>query len=197
MAFSSLAELVANFENPTGNPSLHNQQGGTASGLYQFVPSTWRRYLSQLGGDTSLYPTAASAPADVQNQVFAQAVSQRGLGDWTCPNCDPALNSYLASNPSAASLPVFSGSAQGVSGGAGASGVGDSPLGGDGGASVGAGGPQSVTQTGSLADKAGGWFNALGTWFAKIAPRAVLFVVAVLLLLGAFYLFGTNRAPST
>ena len=175
------------------------EQGGTQSGQ----PTRIGRKPSFLGGDTKA-SIAIWVAVMVPGLIMAAAlgleigaVSQRGLGDWTCPNCDPALNSYLASNPSAASLPVFSGSAQGVSGGAGASGVGDSPLGGDGGASVGAGGPQSVTQTGSLADKAGGWFNALGTWFAKIAPRAVLFVVAVLLLLGAFYLFGTNRAPST
>ncbi len=186
MAFGSLAELVQHFENPTGNPALYNQQGGTASGLYQFVPSTWRNYLAQIGGNTSLYPTAASAPANVQDAVFAQAVSQRGLGDWTCPGCDPPLTNYLAANPSAAGLPTLpGGSAQSPA------------LGGDGGASVGAGGPSSITQPGSLADKAGISFSGLTNWLQAVAGRTGLFLLALVFLGGAFLLFAMRSGDQT
>jgi hypothetical protein len=43
--------------------------GNTASGYYQIINSTWQSYARQAGVDTNLYPTAMSAPADVQTQV--------------------------------------------------------------------------------------------------------------------------------
>jgi hypothetical protein len=103
MAFQSLADLVKHFES-SGNYTAVNPHSG-AAGAYQFVPSTWRQYGSQLGIDTSQYPTAAMAPPEVQDAVFQQAVAKRGLGDWTCPGCNPALSSYVASNPGDARLP--------------------------------------------------------------------------------------------
>lgn len=189
MAYNSLADLVQHYE--SGGDYTAQSPTSTASGAYQFVTGTWRRFAAQIGVDTSRYPTAASAPASVQDQVFQQAVAARGLADWTCPGCNPALTNYLSANPGAAILPAF----------AGASATAPSTTD-DRGASVGGGGPNSVTQAGSLADKAGKalnpvtWLSAIGTWFAAIAPRAVLFVVAIVLLLGAFYLFGTNREQS-
>ncbi len=103
MAFQSLADLVKHFESG-GNYTAVNPSSG-AAGAYQFVPSTWRQYGSQLGIDTSAYPTAAVAPPEVQDAVFKQAVAKRGLGDWTCPGCNPALSSYIAGNPGDARLP--------------------------------------------------------------------------------------------
>jgi hypothetical protein len=97
MSFSSLSDLVKHFESSGGNYTAVNPQSG-AGGAYQFVPSTWNQYAGQIGVDTSLYPTAQSAPPAVQDAVFNQAVAQRGLGDWTCPGCNPALTSYVASN---------------------------------------------------------------------------------------------------
>lgn len=105
MAFASLSQLVQRYES-SGNPTA-TTSGSTASGLYGFTNPTWAQYANQIGVSTTQYPTAASAPSAVQDQVFQQAVSQRGLGDWTCPGCDPALTSYIASNPSQASLPIF------------------------------------------------------------------------------------------
>lgn len=109
-SFGSLADLVKHFESSGGNYSAVNPTSG-ASGAYQFVPSTWHQYASQIGVDTVQYPTAASAPPAVQDAVFTQAVSKRGLGDWTCPGCNPGLSSYLASNPDAANLPISSATA--------------------------------------------------------------------------------------
>lgn len=198
MAFASLAELVQHYE--SGGNYTAQSPTSSASGAYQFINSTWLAAARAIGVDTSAYPTAVSAPAAVQDAAFNAVVSSRGLADWTCPNCDPALTNYLSANPSAANLPAFASGTSGTADG----GVSVLPplSGDDQGASVGAGGPSNVTQPGSLADKVGSvlspaaWLAAIGTWFSSIAPRAVLFVVAVLLLLGAFYLFGTNRAPS-
>lgn len=168
MAYASLAELVQSFENPAADPTLYNYQGGTASGLYQFVPSTWRRYLAQIGGDTSAYPEAATAPAAVQDQVFAQAVAQRGLGDWTCPGCNPRLAAYVAANPDSASLPALSGGASGAAS-----------------ASASA---NATTPSGSIWNPAT-WFTALGDWFASVAARGGLFILGLIFIIGALMLF--------
>lgn len=105
--FSSLAQLVQHFENPAGDPTLApSYPNSHPSGLYQFQPATWLQYAPAAGVDTSQYPTAGTAPADVQTSVFQQAVAANGLGDWTCQGCNPGLGSYLAANPSAYNLPV-------------------------------------------------------------------------------------------
>ena len=105
MAFQSLSDLVKHFES-SGDYGVVNPKSG-AGGAYQFVPSTWRQYGSQLGVDTSAYPTAQSAPPEVQDAVFQQAVAKRGLSDWTCPGCNPALSSYISANPGDAKLAAF------------------------------------------------------------------------------------------
>jgi hypothetical protein len=105
VAFQSLADLVKHFESG-GNYTAVNPSSG-AAGAYQFVPSTWRQYGSQLGIDTSAYPTASAAPPAVQDAVFQQAVAKRGIGDWTCPGCNPALSSYISANPGDAKLAAF------------------------------------------------------------------------------------------
>lgn len=152
-AATTLNQLVAAYEAPQGNPY---GPGGNQGGAYQFVPSTWRRYLAMLGLSTSDYPTGSSAPPSVQDAVFAQAVSVRGLGDWTCPGCDPGLTSYLANNPSAASLPIVAGS---VTGGGGGSAV--TPTGTTTGASTGASGTGGPSVTNPLALGTGLWSGIL------------------------------------
>lgn len=103
--YSSLADMVKAFES-NGDYSARNQ-GSTASGAYQFTNSTWRRYAgTQIA---SQYPTAADAPPAVQDAVFQTAVTRNGLGDWTCPGCNPGLVNYLTENPNQNDLPVFSG----------------------------------------------------------------------------------------
>jgi hypothetical protein len=105
VAFQSLADLVKHFES-SGDYTAVNPKSG-AAGAYQFVPSTWRQYGSQLGIDTSAYPTASAAPPAVQDAVFQQAVAKRGLSDWTCPGCNPALSTYISTNPGDAKLAAF------------------------------------------------------------------------------------------
>ena len=101
----SLSQLVQQFESG-GNYTATNPTS-TASGAYQFTNGTWQQYASEIGVDLGLYPTAASAPPALQDAVFAQAVNQNGLNDWTCPNCDPALVNYLNGNPGSGALPLF------------------------------------------------------------------------------------------
>jgi hypothetical protein len=93
---ADMAAVVKRFESG-GDYGAQNAHS-SASGAYQFITPTWRQYASQIGVDTGQYPTAASAPPEVQDQVFAQAVSKRGLGDWTCPGCNPRLSAYLSGN---------------------------------------------------------------------------------------------------
>lgn len=102
--FSSLADMVRFYE--SGGDYNAKNPGTTASGAYQFIDSTWRGYASQIGIDTSVYPTARSAPPYLQDRVFQRAVATNGLNDWTCPGCNPALTSYVNNNPGVSALPV-------------------------------------------------------------------------------------------
>ena len=47
----------------------------TASGAYQYIDSTWRSQAAALGVDVELYPTARSAPPDIQDRVAAANVT--------------------------------------------------------------------------------------------------------------------------
>jgi hypothetical protein len=57
-------------------------RGATASGLYGFVDSTWQEGLKMIGGDPAKYPTAASAPTAVQDDVFTAVYKVRGTAPW-------------------------------------------------------------------------------------------------------------------
>jgi hypothetical protein len=57
-------------------------KGATASGLYGFVDSTWQEGLKMIGGDPAKYPTAASAPERVQDDVFTAVYKARGTAPW-------------------------------------------------------------------------------------------------------------------
>lgn len=142
----------------------------TASGAYQITNTLWNHYAPAAGINTSLYPTAASAPAASQDATFAQIVQARGLSDWTCPGCNPGLSSYLATNPSAASLPIMSGGSAVPS--------------------------QSAAPAGATPTKPAGsvlspstWFSSLGDWIASVAARGGLFIVGLVFILGALALF--------
>jgi hypothetical protein len=190
--FASLSDLVLWFENRSANPTALNyayDATHTASGLYQVTNTTWGGY----GG----YPTAASAPVETQQAQFAQMVGARGLADYSCPGCDAKLSSYLASNPEAANLPVFASQAgqpgymvpPGSFSGAGGGTTPNSP---PGGGATPATGPSAATAapgTGASINPAT-WLPALGDWFASIAARAGLFILALLFIAGAIVLFG-------
>lgn len=75
-----------------GNPTALNYvaradpsayaRGATASGRYQIVNNTWNQGAGWAGVDTSQYPTAMSAPADVQDQVASALYDHLGEKPW-------------------------------------------------------------------------------------------------------------------
>ena len=77
-------------------PSGYTKSGvpSSASGLYGYLDSTWVTYASRAGVDTSVYPRAYMAPADVQTAVAAQTP----ISHWTCPGCNSVAES-MSGNP--------------------------------------------------------------------------------------------------
>lgn len=62
-----------------GSPTAVNSSSG-ASGKWQFMPGTWNNYMG--------YPTAASAPASVQDQRARQVYAGgAGASNWAGPGC--------------------------------------------------------------------------------------------------------------
>jgi hypothetical protein len=61
-------------EGAGNNPEAKNPNS-TAGGLYQYLDSTWQKQAPLAGVDIKQYPTARSAPADIQHQVADANVS--------------------------------------------------------------------------------------------------------------------------
>jgi len=61
-------------EGANGNPEAKNPNS-TAGGLYQYLDSTWQKQAPLAGVDIKQYPTARSAPAEIQHQVADANVS--------------------------------------------------------------------------------------------------------------------------
>jgi hypothetical protein len=59
----------------SGGDYAAHASGSSASGAYQYINSTWKAEAAKAGVDTTLYPTAASAPASIQDKVAANNVS--------------------------------------------------------------------------------------------------------------------------
>lgn len=76
--------------------------GNTASGLYQIINGTWQQYAPQAGVSLSQYPTAMSAPADVQTQVATVLYNQQGFGPWSS---NTALLNAVAAQGGTTTLP--------------------------------------------------------------------------------------------
>jgi hypothetical protein len=79
-----LDRVIAPLE--SGNRNIHQQvvspSVSSASGYYQITNSTWRDTAPKAGVDTGKYPTAMSAPRDVQKQVAQELYRQRGAQPW-------------------------------------------------------------------------------------------------------------------
>src|SRR3954468_6072564 len=63
-------------------PNYKYGPGFSASGHYQIIDETWRRWAKAAGIDISQYPTAMSAPKDVQAAVAAQGYKLEGFKPW-------------------------------------------------------------------------------------------------------------------
>ena len=191
--FASLSDLVQYFENRSGNPTALNyayDSTHTASGLYQVTNTTWGGF----GG----YPTAASAPVEVQQQQFASMVQARGLRDYTCPGCDAALTNYVTNNPSALNLPIFAGgqdAAGAASNPPGPAGFWDwfnkGPTAGQGIQATSDAAMHPVTTATQAATGAvSNVFQPVIDWLGSISTRLGLFVLAIIFIIGALVLFG-------
>src|SRR2546430_16741385 len=90
--WSTVAPLIR--ETESGDVNAKNSGianvNSSASGYYQITNSTWHEWAPKAGVDTKLYPTAYSAPIDVQDKVAQQGYKERGLRPWAPYN--PRLN---------------------------------------------------------------------------------------------------------
>lgn len=81
-----------------GDESSYNPTATTgassAAGLYGFTTGTWQQYAPQAGVDIGQYPTADTAPGDVQTQVAAITPAS----NWLCPGCDSAISNSVNQN---------------------------------------------------------------------------------------------------
>jgi hypothetical protein len=118
-------DLIAKFESggrnimqgvvPTGggyNPSVGRVTGpSTAQGPWQITNTTWRGAAPKAGVDVTQYPTAMSAPVEIQRRVAQQLYNDEGFKPWApynsrlaaaIPNWTPSAAS--AGSPSAVDL---------------------------------------------------------------------------------------------
>ncbi len=79
--------LIAQYE--SGNRNVPNSSGpggapaSTAGGYYQIINGTWQQSAPKAGVDLNLYPTAMSAPQDVQTQVAGAIYNAQGFQPWS------------------------------------------------------------------------------------------------------------------
>lgn len=91
-SWSTVAPLIRKYESGdvnatnSGIPNVNS----SASGYYQITNSTWHLWAPKAGVDTKLYPTAYSAPRDVQDTVAEYGYNSEGLRPWAPYN--PSLN---------------------------------------------------------------------------------------------------------
>lgn len=65
------------------NPSTGTHTApSTASGLYQITDTTWKNWAPHVGVDINRFPTAMSAPKEIQRQVAAYGLDTEGLAPW-------------------------------------------------------------------------------------------------------------------
>ena len=94
-----LAQIAGNESG--GNYTAHNPTS-TASGAYQMINSTWRMAASNVGIDTTLYPTAASAPPDLQDSAALWLLQKFGPNSTETWAASAPPGGYPASFPSLA-----------------------------------------------------------------------------------------------
>jgi hypothetical protein len=71
-----------------------NPTGYTASGYYQIIDPTWREGAGYAGVDINQYPTAISAPFDVQHRVAQELYQRYGARPWA--SSEPKLGNLVA-----------------------------------------------------------------------------------------------------
>jgi len=80
--------LAAIMQRESGGQNIRNRTGpggtpeSTASGYYQMIDPTWLEYAKLAGVDTAQYPTAMSAPREVQARVAGLLYDRQGQRPW-------------------------------------------------------------------------------------------------------------------
>lgn len=94
MPLDPLAPIMK-FESGGQNvPNYRYDSTHTAGGFFQITNSTWKDTAPAAGVDLGQFPTAMSAPFDVQKSVATTLYNQRGFQPWE-PN-NPSLASYIS-----------------------------------------------------------------------------------------------------
>src|SRR6188768_1437093 len=76
-------DIIAQRESGGRNvPNYKYGPGFSASGYYQIINGTWQRWAKAAGIDISQYPTAMSAPPEVQRAVASQGFKMEGFRPW-------------------------------------------------------------------------------------------------------------------
>jgi len=66
---AEVAELWLIAERESGHNPTATNPNSSATGLFQFILGTWQSFATLAGVDITQYPTAASAPAVIQQTV--------------------------------------------------------------------------------------------------------------------------------
>lgn len=158
----------------------------TASGYYQITNTNWLAIAPTLGIDTTQYPTAISAPFDAQTQVASNLLAQpNGIQNWS--NYNPQLASALnngggsALNTNGGGSPLSAPTTYGYDPTTGAQSI-----------------PTTSTQdpgsTATATPSSTDWFAEAKTWISGLASRGALFVIGLILLIGAVIMFAKHEA---
>lgn len=79
------------------NPSTGTVTGpSSAQGYFQMIDPTWRRAAELAGVDTKQYPTAMSAPYEIQRKVAGALYDKNGFADWAPYNAK--LRQWIKAN---------------------------------------------------------------------------------------------------
>lgn len=166
--------LISQYE--SGNQNIPNYKFGpgfTAQGYYQITNTNWNNIAPLVGIDTSIYPSAMSAPQDLQARVAAYLLTETpgGISNWS--NYNPQLQAALSAAGMQTSGAVTDGSA--IAGSAGG------PL-------VDISGAGAATSTASIMDQLQAQASAVGIDLTSPVTDVILAgaaAVAAYLLMGA------------
>jgi hypothetical protein len=96
-AVESTLDLINKYESPEGNvPNYRFDSTHTAGGYFQITNTTWKQFAAEAGVSVSEYPTAMSAPKDIQRQVARTILTSPnggGIQHWS--DFNPKLKQAL------------------------------------------------------------------------------------------------------
>ena len=81
-------------------PNYKYGPGFSASGNFQMINSTWKRWAKAAGIDISKYPRAIDAPYDLQRRVAAQGFKMEGFKPWVATKGLVGQEAQYSANPS-------------------------------------------------------------------------------------------------